>query len=777
MLLNWNIQGIRAKHQELSSILSERQVSVACLQETILGDANWQPGKRYKIEKSPHIGGEQNRGVAIMLHSSLQYSRVPLNTTLEAVAVKILSNKQYTICSLYLSPNANIDKEEVRDLIQQLPRPFLLMGDFNAKHSAWDFDNPTDTRGRMIQSLIMEESLGLLNQGRPTHHHVQSNSLSAIDLCLSSVDIIGDFQMETDEDLHGSDHFPMYLIRMEFSPQQQTPRWLINKANWELFSEETQCITEVPDCSPLDYYNQITEKIIQGAEKSIPKSDGYFKVAPVPWWNPTCKNLKKERLKAQRKMLKHPTVTNRSNYKRLRAKFQRAQKDAQASSWKNYVSTVNSRTESAKLWKKVAKIKGNHQPKPPPTLKVNGITISDPKEVATNLAEHYAAACVRTRDSFPLEYNQAQNRRRRAPFTRRGGDPDNVFLNSTFTLRDMETQLERCKDSAPGPDNIMISMIKNLTVPAKNILLKALNKLWEAGEYPEQWRREIKLPFLKPGKDPNLPSSYRPITLTSCICKLFERMVNHRLMWFLESKNILCPEQSGFRKHKSTVDSLTQLTCHIEKGFRAKKHTVAVFFDLEKAYDTVWRSETLNSMHQMGLRGNLPSFAESFLSDRKFCVRVGASHSEYLAQNEGLPQGSVLSVTLFAIAINDITKQIGPEVSCTLYVDDFTIFVSASNLNHSTRVLQMAINKLEKWTKTKGMKFSREKTVVVKFEKRRKGGEPHLQLQAGRIQVRESTQYLGLIIDKRLNWRDHVKHLHAKCTSPVNLIKHLSNLS
>ena len=171
-----------------------------------------------------------------MLHTSLQYSRVPLNTTLEAVAVKISSSKQYTICSLYLSPNTNINKEEVRDLIRQLPHPFLLMGDFNAKHSAWDFENATDARGRMIQSLIMEESLGLLNQGRPTHYHVQSNSLSAIDLCLLSVDILGDIQMEVDEDLHGSDHFPMYLIRTACSPQHQTPRWLINKANWELFS-------------------------------------------------------------------------------------------------------------------------------------------------------------------------------------------------------------------------------------------------------------------------------------------------------------------------------------------------------------------------------------------------------------------------------------------------------------------------------------------------------------------------------------------------------------
>ena len=161
------------------------------------------------------------------------------------------------------------------------------------------------------------------------------------------------------------------------------------------------------------------------------------------------------------------------------------------------------------------------------------------------------------------------------------------------------------------------------------------------------------------------------------------------------------------------------------KGFKEKKHTVAVFFDLEKAYDTVWRSEILNYMHEMGLRGNLPAFAEGFLSSREFCVRVGASHSEYSVQ-EGLPQGSVLSVTLFAIVINEITKQLGPEVHCTLYVDDFTIFVSAATIAHSARIIQIAINNLEQWTKTKGMRFSIEKTVAIKFEKRKKGEEPQL---------------------------------------------------
>ena len=748
-----------------------------CLQETLLGDASWQPSHKFKLEKSPHIGGEQNRGVAIILHASLQYSRIRLDTILEAVAVTVTLDRQYTICSLYLSPNANINKEEVRDLIHQLPRPYLLMGDFNAKHPAWDLENPPDARGRMIQSLMVEESIGLLNQGRPTHHYVQTNSLSAIDLCLSSVGILGDFQLEMEEDLHGSDHFPMLLTKANYSPQHHVPRWLINKANWEHFSEATQKMTEIPDCEPLEYYNKVTETIIEGAIEAIPKSDGYYKLSPVPWWNANCSNLKKERLRAQKQMQRRPTVANRTNYKRIRAMFQRAQKDAQASSWKKYVSTVNSTTESGRVWKKINKIKGKHSPKPPPTLKINGQTISQPKEVATSLAEHYATASVKTRNLYPLEYNRAQNRRRKAPFSRRGGHPDNVHLNDPFTLREMETQLEQCRDSAPGPDDIMISMVEHLADPAKSTLLSALNKLWAAGVYPDQWKKEIKLPFLKPGKDPSLPSSYRPISLTSCICKLFERMVNQRLMWFLESNNVLCPQQSGFRKNKSTIDSLTQLTCHIEKAFRDKKHTVAVFFDLEKAYDTVWKPEILNSMYEMGLRGNLPTFAESFLTDRKFCVRVGASHSDYIKQEEGLPQGSVLSVTLFAIAINDITKQIGPEVLCALYVDDFTIFVSATNLNHSTRVIQMAINNLEKWVKTKGMKFSSEKTVVIKFEKRKKGGEPNLQLQTGQIQVRESTQYLGLIVDKRLNWRDHVDHLRAKCTSPVNLIKHLSHLS
>ena len=776
-ILQWNVQGIRAKYQELSSILNNKKVSVACLQETLLGNAGWQPNPIYRIEKSPHIGGYQNRGVAILVHTSLQYSRVTLYTTLEAVAVTINSNKQYTICSIYLSPNVNIRKEEVQDLIKQLPRPFMLLGDFNAKHQTWNPQNQDDIRGRMIAGLLTEEALGVLGSGEPTHYHIQTNNFSTIDLSLCSNNIIRDFEREVDSDLHGSDHFPIYLTSYAYIPQHQTPRWIKEKANWSQFTTIASKMGEVPDAEPKDYYNAI-EAIIHGsATETIPKTDGFFKIRPVPWWNQNCEHLKRERIRAQKRMMQHPTVTNRVHYKKLRGLFQRAVKDSQKTSWRKYVTTVNSQTEYGKVWKKIDKIKGKFRPKPAPILKINNTYVTEPGQVAKELAAQYATASVKTKNLYPGEYKRVQIRRRQSSFRKRGGHPDNNILNAPFTIQELETQLSQCKDTAPGPDDITVSMIEHLPHQARLTLLKALNKLWEAKQFPDQWRKEIKLPFLKPGKDPNLPASYRPISLTSCVCKLLERMVNHRLMWFLERNNVLCPQQSGFRQHRSTVDALMQLTSHIEEGFRNKKHTTAVFFDLEKAYDTVWRAGILNNLYDIGLRGNLPIFIENFLSAREFCVRVGASHSDFVHQNEGLPQGSVLSVTCFALAINDIPKQLSAGVQGALYVDDFAIFTSAVNLSHSNRIIQTSINKLLEWTKTKGMKFSSEKTVAIKFEKRKKGDEPSLIMDGQRIKVCESTLYLGLVMDKRLNWRNHIEHLRAKCIPAVNLLKHLSHLS
>ncbi|MEL7079277.1 MAG: reverse transcriptase family protein [Cyanobacteria bacterium J06582_2] len=776
-IIQWNIQGLRSKYDELLSLFNEKKLLVACLQETLLGDSRWQPSKKFKLERAPFFAGCNNRGVAMVLHSTLQYTKVPLQTTLEAVAITIHSGKNITICSIYLSPNSGVTKDELTDVIRQLPRPFLLLGDFNAKHPLWDGKNLEDQRGKIIEKLLIEESMAVLNDGNPTHFHVQSHTFSTIDLSLCSTDALDFFSHQTDTDLHGSDHFPLYLSTTNYTPQQGYPRWRTKKANWEVFSERVAEIKNIPIMDPLNYYDSIIEKITEAASATIPKSDGFYHQCPVPWWNNHCDNTKKERNQAQRQLFKHPTVANKIQYKRARAVHHRTIKTSKENSWKSYVSTINKNTECGKVWKKVQKIKGTYSPRPLPILREHGDLITSPQDVARAFGRCYQAINNKTKNAYPANYKRSRDLRRRLPFNNKKGHADNAFLNSTFSLEEMLSQLQLCKDTSPGLDDITVSMISHLPQDVLPLLLDALNALWQSKQIPDSWLKEIKLPFLKPGKDPQLAESYRPISLTSCVCKLFERMVNHRLTWFLERNNLLCPQQSGFRKNKSTMDAIIQLKRHIERGFRENKHTTAVFFDMEKAYDTVWRDEILNSLHHMGLRGNLPIFIQNFLSNREFCVRVGAHHSSFFKQEEGLPQGSVLSVTCFAVAINDIVRQVSAEVKCALYVDDFTIFISARNDNHSNRVLQNSINQIVEWTKTKGLKLSSEKTVTIKFEKRRKGNEPALSLYNTAIQVCESTKYLGIIMDKRLSWKQHVEHLRTKCTPAVNLIRHLSHLS
>jgi len=116
-------------------------------------------------------------------------------------------------------------------------------------------------------------------------------------------------------------------------------------------------------------------------------------------------------------------------------------------------------------------------------------------------------------------------------------------------LREQEDSLHKEHDTAPGPDNIHYQILKHLPKISLQTLLNINNQLWETGQFPPNWRDAIVIPIPKPGKDHTNPSNYRPIVLTSCICKTMERMINVRLIWFLETNDIFTEYQSGFRKN------------------------------------------------------------------------------------------------------------------------------------------------------------------------------------------------------------------------------------
>ena len=179
---------------------------------------------------------------------------------------------------------------------------------------------------------------------------------------------------------------------------------------------------------------------------------------------------------------------------------------------------------------------------------------------------------------------------------------------------------------------IIYQMLKNLPSEVLNTLLSILNDIWLTGNFPSGWRQSYVVPIPKPGKDASDPTNYRPIALTSCVCKVMERMVNNRLVWYLERNKIITATQSGFRKGRNTTDQLVRLESFVREAFIQKQHATAILFDLEKAYDTTWKFDILKDFHDTGLRGRLPLFIAGFLSDRKFQVRVGGSYTKLCEQ-------------------------------------------------------------------------------------------------------------------------------------------------
>ena len=165
-----------------------------------------------------------------------------------------------------------------------------------------------------------------------------------------------------------------------------------------------------------------------------------------------------------------------------------------------------------------------------------------------------------------------------------------------------------------GLNDIHYQLLKHLPVSSLLILLEIFNDIWKTGNIPKSWKEATVIPISKPDKDHTDPTNYRPIALTSCICKTMERMIKDRLTWFLEANNTIIDYQNGFRRHPSTNDHLVRWETFIREAFIKKEHLITIFFDLEKAYDTTWKYGIMKNIHDISLKGRLPFLFRIFLT-------------------------------------------------------------------------------------------------------------------------------------------------------------------
>jgi hypothetical protein len=255
---------------------------------------------------------------------------------------------------------------------------------------------------------------------------------------------------------------------------------------------------------------------------------------------------------------------------------------------------------------------------------------------------------------------------------------------------------------------------------AVTYLLKILNKLWETHQTIPDWSTSIIIPIPKPGQDPAKLTSYRPIALTSTLCKIYERIVTTRLQYYLETNKILSPNQSAFRKHRSTLDQLIKLHNAAHLAINNNQFTRAIFLDYSKAFDLVWNEGLLFKLRKLKLHGNIYYFIKSFLSNRTIRVQIKGALSDPFPITNGLPQGSVISPLLFLIYINDLPISSAPNSHTSIFADDCAIWQTSTNLTYLTKQLQFTLNKIVKWSHKWGFQINIEKSNNIIFAKSRR---------------------------------------------------------
>jgi len=230
----------------------------------------------------------------------------------------------------------------------------------------------------------------------------------------------------------------------------------------------------------------------------------------------------------------------------------------------------------------IRKISCKHSAQKTNHLHVNGAEVTDVSDIVNALGEIFSDNSSSDHCSIPFKAYKQNAEKYSISFTSNNTET----YNNRFSMDELTNAISKSHDTAVGPDSIHYQMLKNLLDSAMDTLLDAVNYIWTTGDFPPEWHLATVISVAKPGKDSTDPTSYRPVALTSCLCKVMERMINTRLVWYLEQLKLITPVQSGFRKQRSTTDQLVRLETFVCEAFVNKQHTVAIFFDLEKAYDT-----------------------------------------------------------------------------------------------------------------------------------------------------------------------------------------------
>ena len=314
--------------------------------------------------------------------------------------------------------------------------------------------------------------------------------------------------------------------------------------------------------------------------------------------------------------------------------------------------------------------------------------------------------------------------------------------------------------------SIMKQCVDNYIIPLTHIINLSIAQ----GYFPDEWKVAKVIPIFKDG-DPQDIQNYRPISVLPFFSKVFEKIFSFYIIEFLDLHNVLYDKQFGFRQRHSTSHAVITLVEKITHALDSGKVVGVVFVDFKKAYDTVSHDILLRKLEAYGIKNNVIRLIKSYLSDRKQYVQYSDGKSDVRGVLHEVPQGSILGPLFYIVYANDFSR--ASELLFTImFADDTSVFIEGQSYGNVCQLLNEELEKCDNWIKANKLTLNLEKKThfMIFHRSRIKCEGVQMALRNENIKETNSIIFLGIIVDNKLKWHEHIIYIKNIVSRAIGII-------
>jgi ribonuclease HI len=703
-----------------------------------------------------------------------------LVTETEAAVVLEVGKLRVGLVSLYYEGDKEIEPyiERTQAICNKLgTENIILGGDINAWSQWWGSERENE-RGEKYNAFLNEMDYHVLNVGdTPTFEEYRRGRMytSTVDVTACSSNLLDKIRnWKVDRNLTTSDHNAItfsLVVGDSITPYAKptTRRYNVKKVKWADFDrvfeeglEEGEITTEriasISDGSEMEaLIVKYTEAIEKACNSSMPLLGRWKGKATPSWWTDSLDQQKRDVLRKKRRIRNAAPIRVEAvveSYIEAKLRYTEMCQEAQTQSWKEFCSTQ----ERESMWDGIYRVLRRTTGEREDCLLrgANGETLS-PEESASLLANTFYPEDTLCTDN-PFHRKLRDLVENRTPTQESTDDPP-------FTEAELEAVLRaQNPKKAPGPDGFTSDICARAIGKNRKVFMAIANKCLAIGYFPAEWKRAHVVILRKPGKtDYTAPKSYRPIGLLSILGKTVEKLIIGRLQWhFLPT---LCGTQYGFLPQRGTEDALYDLRKHLDSELLRKKSVVVVSLDIEGAFDNAWWPALKHQLQARKCPRNLYGVIDSYLRDRSVTVHYAGSTSTR-STNKGCVQGSIGGPTFWNLILDPLLQLLSKRgVYHQAFADDCVLVFSSNTPEEMEDPINEVLADVVRWGSENKLNFAAHKTCLMLLTRKLKFNPPQITMSGTNLTFVDEIKYLGVTIDNRLNFGNHVKNICRKAAS------------